>query len=155
MHCLRLWFSFWFLWAALLVGCATEPPTASHLTPPPEIASQTPRTLPKWHIDFAGGDPYPDEARRDSLVGRVLVAFQIDPHGQAVSEKVLAADAAPILQRGALNLIRRLKFDVSGPDTGSTAPYYATVRFCLPSCRDVPVFSGTEDIMISGSPLRY
>jgi TonB family protein len=143
----------WF-WA--LVSCATPQPATSHLAPPADISAQTPRKLPKSHFDLSAGDPYPEQGKRQGLAGRVLVEFQIDRHGKAVSEKILGADAAPVLQNGALAVVRRSTFDVSGPafDPADPTPFRVTVRFCLPTCGEVVPFPGTEDITISGSPLR-
>src|SRR4029077_4002971 len=139
-----------------LVSCATSEPTSPRLAPPADISAQTPRKLPKSHFDLSAGDPYPEQAKRQGLTGRVLVEFQIDRHGKAVSERVLGADAAPVLQHGALAVVRRSTFDVSGPgfDPADPTPFRVTVRFCLPNCGELVSFPGTEDITISGAVLR-
>ena len=143
----------WF-WA--LVSCATPQPTTSHIAPAPDVSTQTPRKPPKSHFDFSAGDLYPAQAKRQHLVGRVLVEFHIDSRGKVVSEKVLGADAAPVLQSGALALLRGALFDVSAPgfDPGDPTPFRVTVRFCLPTCGEIVAFPGTEDITVTGSPLR-
>jgi TonB family protein len=143
------------LWA--LVSCATPEPTASHLTPPADISPRMPRKLPKSQFDFSAGATYPEQALRQGLAGRVLVEFQIDRHGKAISARVLEADAAPVLQNGALAAVRRSTFDVSAPgfDPGDPTPFRVTVRFCLLNCGDIVPFPGTEDyIVITGSPVR-
>jgi TonB family protein len=156
--------AFWLCCA--LLSCATPKETSpsvlsgTHVAPPPEIATQTPRKLPKWHLDLRGpdpaNDPYPEQAKRQGLAGRVLVEFQIDRSGKAVSAKILAADAASVLQAGALKLIRSATFDTSQPgfDPADSTPFLVTVRFCLPSCGPIVPFAGTEEVDVRGSPLR-
>lgn len=143
-----------------LVSCASTQsatsPLASptHFSPPPELAAQTPRKLPKWHYSFSAGDPYPDQARYQNLVGRVLIEFQIDRNGRAVSPKLLAADADAVLQSGALTLLEKSTFDVGDLDLTDPTPFRVTVRYCLPKCEGIPLFPGTEELTITGSPLR-
>jgi TonB family protein len=110
----------------------------------------------KGHFDWSRGDPYPAEARRQSLTGRVLVEFQINERGKAFSEKVLRADAASVLQDGALGVVKRMTFDVSGPgfDPADPTPFRLTVMFCLPSCSRLVAFPGTESFVVTGSPVR-
>jgi TonB family protein len=100
--------------------------------------------------------PYPDQARRQGLTGRVLVEFQIDRHGKAFSGKILGADAAEILQEAALVAIERFTFNVSKPgfDPADPNPFLVTVKFCLSSCGDIVDFPGAEEeIVITSSPL--
>jgi TonB family protein len=112
------------------------------------------RKLPRAHFDMRN-DPYPEQGKRQHLEGRVLVEFQLDPSGKAVSLKVVQAEAAPILEAAALNVVRRTKFDVSSPsfNAADPTPFRVTVRFCLMSCGSITPFPGSEDVAITGSPL--
>jgi TonB family protein len=144
------------VWA--LASCATEKPAASgtsRIAPPPEIQAETSRKPPKPHFD-SSIDWYPPQAKRQGLVGRVLVEFQIDRGGRVVSERVLGADAAPILQSAALAFVKAATFDVSDPrfDPADVTPFRFTVRFCLPKCGDIAPYPGTEDVTVSGYIVR-
>ncbi len=112
------------------------------------------RKLPRPHIDMST-DPYPEEGKRQHLQGRVLLEFQLDQTGKAVSLKVLQAEAAPALQKAALNLVRRAKFDVSNSnfDAADPTPFRVTIRFCLPACGAITSFPGSEELTIAGGPL--
>ena len=150
---LRTALCFCWLWA--VASCATPESNAAHLAPPADISTQTPRKIPEGHYEFSNGDNYPEQAKRQRLAGRVLVEFQIDPHGRPVSEKVVAADAASVLQSAALAAVRKYTFDVSGPgfDAGDPTPFRVTVWFCILKCDDTAPFPGTRTyIVITGSP---
>jgi TonB family protein len=140
-----------------LISCAAPAVRPSQVVAAPaDSASQTPRKLPKGHIDLSRGDPYPEQAKRQSVTGRVLVEFQIGPRGKATSERVLGADAAPVLQSAALELVKRMTFDVSEPgfDLADPTPFRTTVLFCLLNCGALVAFPGTEPLVVTGSPLR-
>jgi TonB family protein len=85
----------------------------------------------------------------------VLIEFQINRHGRAVSEKLVAAEADPVLQASALKFVEAAKFDVSEPgiDLADPTPFRVTVLYCLPQCANVVPFPGTEAITVSGSPI--
>jgi TonB family protein len=142
-----------------LVSCAAPAlPPSQVVAPPADSVGQIPRKLPpaKGHIDLSGGDPYPEQAKRQSLTGRVLVEFQVNPSGKATSVRVLAADAAPVLRSGAVDFIKRMTFDVSGPgfDPADPTPFRTSVLFCLLSCGGLVAYPGTEPMTLTGSPLR-
>lgn len=100
-------------------------------------------------------DWYPAQARSGGIQGRVLVEFQIDRNGRAISEKVLAADAPSLLQDSAFNLVKSSVFEVSalGIDLADPTPFRVTVLFCLSPCGNMVPFPGTDLITIAGSPL--
>lgn len=145
-----------------LASCATppEPTEPSHIAPPPEIAAQVPRKLPRSaHVTVV---PYPDKAWDQGLTGRVLVEFRIDSRGKVVSAWVVGADAAPVLQEGALATLGGYTFDTSPPGfkQEDPRPFFVTVRFCLPKCGDIADYPGTEDVRVwsergSGSPPKW
>jgi len=139
-------------WFWVLVSCATSEPTApSHVAPPAELATQAPRKLPKT-VSIKRFE-YPDLAWREGLTGRVLVEFRLDSRGKAISPKIVAADAARVLQEAALMVLGTITYDVSTPgfDAADPKPLLVTVRFCLPNCGDIPNFPGTEDISVRSS----
>ena len=137
-----------------LISCtapAVRPSRPSHFAPPGDSATQTSRKPPKGDLDFSAGDPYPEQGKRQDLTGRVLVEFQINQRGEAISEKVLGADADPVLQDGALSMVKRMKFDVSGLefDSADSTPFRVTVLFCLHNCIGLAPFLGTELLVVS------
>jgi len=136
--------------AALLQGCATQrvpPATAS------TAASAPPRTLPHAQID-SKRDWYPWQGRLQSLEGQTVVRFQIDRGGKATAIKVVASDAAPVLQVTAVQLIQSARFDLTSVpyDAGNSTPFLVGVIFCIERCESRPPYPGTSDsIMITGS----
>lgn len=138
-------------------SCVTsKAPAPSQTTAQAQIATPAPRKLPPTsHIDLAN-DPYPQQAKAQGLTGRVLVEFHIDRDGKVVSPQILAADADEMLQKAALAALETVTYDISQPDFAAAdpKPYRVTVRFCLPSCKAIANFPGTEDIAIRGSPIR-
>lgn len=145
------------LWA--LYSCATPSSgttsRSAHIAAPAELQAGASRKLPKTHLNTSI-DFYPPQAKREGLVGRVLVGFQIDQRGKADSARVVGADAAPILQDAALELIKGSTFDVSAPgfDATDPTPFLVTVRFCLPTCGEIVSFPGSEDMTVSGYIVR-
>jgi TonB family protein len=140
--------------AIQLAACATsklpEASAAPHQSP--DTANRTPRKLPKMH--FVGTiDLYPATARSENLSGRVFVEFLINQAGDAFGERIVAADAGPGLQTGALSLLKAEKFDVSAPgfDFSDSTPFRVTIRFCLGTCTNPP-YPGTEDIRVIVPP---
>lgn len=139
-------------WLWVLVSCATsEPTTRSHVPPPAELATQAPRKLPRT-VSIKSFE-YPDQAWREGLTGRVLVEFRLNSSGKAISPRVVAADAAQVLQEAALVVLGTITYDISTPgfDPADPKPLLVTVRFCLPNCGDIPNFLGTEDMSVRSS----
>jgi len=99
--------------------------------------------------------PYPQVAWFRGLTGRVLIEFQIDQSGRAVSENILGADAAPVLQDAAAQLIRSVQFDTTDPrfNPSDTTPFRETVRFCIGNCGAMRPYPGTDEgFVVLGSP---
>ncbi len=136
------------LLAALLQGCAT-----SHPAPPPSTASSgsppPPRALPHAQIDTKR-DWYPWQGRLQNLQGRTIVRFQIDRGGKATGIKVVASDAAPLLQVTAVQLIQSARFDLNSVpyDAANANPFLVSVTFCLEACGARPPYPGTSDSIV-------
>ena len=138
-------------WFWVLVSCATSEPTApSHVAPPAELATQAPRKLPKT-VSIKRFEYRPGVAGRPHW--SCAVEFRLDSRGKAISPKIVAADAARVLQEAALMVLGTITYDVSTPgfDAADPKPLLVTVRFCLPNCGDIPNFPGTEDISVRSS----
>lgn len=142
---------------ASLAACSTPGLPAYHIAVPPEVAAAAPRKLPK----LAPQQPafnYPIDALRDGFKGKVLLEFKIDSNGNVQSAKVIAADAAPILQEAALNYIRRQTFLVSGIrlDPNDANPFRVTVIYCITRCADVAPLPGSLTLAwITGSAMPH
>jgi TonB family protein len=95
-----------------------------------------PRELPDFKIQAA--NLYPERAERKRLQGRVLVEFLITSKGKAAEPRIVQADAHPLLQKAALQVVRGLKFDLPDPDVdiSDPTPFRVDVRFCVVSCAD-------------------
>src|ERR1700722_17308920 len=100
-------FLFWVL-AALLQGGAT-PHSAARVTDSP---AASPRTLPHAQID-RNRDWYPWQGLLQNFEGQTVVRFRIDRAGRATDIKVVASDAAPVLQVTAVQLIQTARFDLT------------------------------------------
>ncbi len=121
-----------------------EAPREDQLHKPPKI-----KTFPK-HID-----PYPEQGKRRHLEGRVLVEFGLDQSGKPVSVSILQAEADRVLQTGALNLLEKIRFDMSTPGFDATdhRPFRLTFKFGLPDFTRFATYPGSMEFTISGSPL--
>jgi TonB family protein len=124
--------------------------------PPPEVAAQPSRQLPRLNIKAMHAPPdFRQPAAKEQTPGRVLLEFQIDHSGTAVGARILASDAAPVYQARALEVLKYFRYDVTDPgfDPSDAAPFRLTMEFCLPACRD-PIYPGTNGIRIGqpGSP---
>jgi TonB family protein len=144
---------------ALAAACAT-PPTAPGLgsvpvpaTPPDDLPV---RKLP--HSKLASTvDWYPAQAKRANLEGRILVEFNIDPSGRAHVLKLAAAQADPMLQAAAVELVRHVAFDISDPnlDAANPAPFRMSVTYCMFPCKDALVpYAGYENVTVTGYLVR-
>jgi TonB family protein len=113
------------------------------------------RKLPKAKLLPMATDPYPEQGKRRNLQGRVLVEFAIDPRGAPVSVTISQADADPVLQAGALKLMRAMRYDVTsaGFDAAESLPFRLTIKFCLPDCTGIATFPDSEELTIRGGPL--
>jgi TonB family protein len=137
--------------AALLLGCATPrsaPPAASANSSPPPL-----RMLPHAQIDTKR-DWYPWQGRLQNLEGQTVVRFQIDRGGKATGIKVVASDAAPLLQVTAVQLIQSAHFDLTSVpyQASNPNPFLVGVVFCIQRCENRPPYPGTSDtIVITGS----
>ncbi len=136
--------------AALLQGCATP-----HSPPPPVGAApeSVPRALPHAKIDTKR-DWYPWQGKLQNLEGETVVRFQIDRSGKATGIKVVASDAAPLLQVTAVQLIQSARFDLTSVpyEASNPNPFLVSVTFCLERCGKRPPYPGTSDsILITGS----
>jgi TonB family protein len=101
-------------------------------------------------------DPYPQQAKRQKIAGRVLVEFHIDKQGKAVAARVVEAQADAALQAAALQVLSHATFDTSTPSydaTGATAYRYG-VRFCIIACGSLAPYPGYEEIVLTGDPAR-
>ncbi|HET9328995.1 MAG TPA: TonB family protein [Steroidobacteraceae bacterium] len=101
-------------------------------------------------------DPYPQQAKRQKIAGRVLVEFHIDKQGKAVAAHVVEAQADAALQAAALQVLSHATFDTSTPSydaTGATAYRYG-VRFCIIACGSLVPYPGYEEIVLTGDPAR-
>jgi TonB family protein len=137
--------------AALLQGCATQrpAPAAAGDTPAPP----PPRPLPHAQIDTKR-DWYPWQGKLQNLEGQTVVRFQIDRGGKATGIKVVASDAAPLLQVTAVQLIQSARFDLTSVPYAAADPnpFLVSVTFCLERCAQRPPYPGTSDsIVITGS----
>jgi len=143
---------------ALGASCASHMPVAP---PPPDIMS--PRagpTAPPAARPLPGFRPAPDQpgypaaALEGRLTGRVLVEFRIDAGGRATDVAVAKAQADPILQQAAVEIITATRFDVHDRnyDASDPRPFYASVQFCMDNyCGEIRPFPGYErDALIIG-----
>jgi len=129
-------------------GCASRAPAPG--VPAPPIAKVPPITL-----DIQS-DPYPQQAKRQKVAGRVLVEFHIDKEGKAVAAHLVEADADATLQAAALQVLTHATFDISTPSydaTGATA-YRYSFRFCILACGSLAPYPGYEEIVLTGDPAR-
>ena len=149
-----------------MAGCVThETSSGNPIAAPTDRATQVaspnpsdqPRKLPKV-ANVGGHDFYPAEALRRHLVGRVLVEFQIDSGGKPLNVKLIQAEAGSVLKAQAIDLVRKMRFDVTSPgfDTTDPTPYRVTVRFCLrkphqpPDCT-IELYPDTDEVAITGT----
>ena len=135
--------------AALLQGCAAPQARSTGTAAPAAV----PRPLPHAQIDTQR-DWYPWQGRLQNLEGQTVLRFQIDRKGKATAIKVVASDAAPVLQVASVQLIQSAHFDLSSVpyDARDPAPFLVSVTFCLEHCGNRPPYPGTSDsIVISGS----
>jgi TonB family protein len=145
------------LWSVIAGGCATPPP--QHRPPPAPAAAPMPATSGAGirevpHNTAPNDRPwFPPSALQRHLSGRVLVEFQIAPPGKAIAPSVAAADADPLLQKAALDLVSAMRFDLSDPryDAADPRPFYISVLFCIQSCGDLKAYAGKgrEEIVIT------
>jgi TonB family protein len=113
------------------------------------------RKLPPSHV--AGQiDWYPAAAVRLHQEGRVLMEFRISAKGTVVSPRILASDAASVLQQRAMKLMQATTFEAADPglDSDNQAPYRATIRFCFRPCAPLEAYPGSELIQISATAMR-
>jgi TonB family protein len=134
-----------------LIAQAAPLPTPIPREPPPEVAAQPSRKLPKLNPRAMHTPPdFRQPAVKEQASGRVLLEFQIDRAGAVINPKILASDAAAIYQERALVLVQGFRYDVTDPifDANDPTPFRLTVEFCLPACQD-PLYPGTNGIRIA------
>ena len=134
---------------ALLTGAC-----ASHARAP-GVPGGAVAKVPPITLDIQA-DPYPQQAKRQKIAGRVLVEFHIDKQGKAVAARVVEAQADAALQAAALEVLSHATFDTSTPSydaTGATAYRYG-VRFCIIACGSLVPYPGYEEIVLTGDPAR-
>lgn len=110
----------------------------------PEKQSETPAlTVAEEMPEFPGGKEgligffgenmeYPEEAKKDSLVGTVFVSFIVDTDGQVKDAQVLKS-VDPILDQAALAMISKMPKWKPGKNKGELVPviYNIPIRFQL------------------------
>jgi len=137
--------------SVLLAACATHPAAggSAGAVVPPE------HRVPPITLGITS-DPYPTQEKRKKITGRVLVEFQINAEGGSVAPRVVEADADPLLQAAALDIVRNAKFDVSAPsyDSSGKTFYRYGVRFCIFGCGSLAPYPGYEEILVSGDNNR-
>ena len=134
--------------ALLAGGCASRARA-------PGVPGGAAAKVPPLTLDIQS-DPYPQQAKRQRMAGRVLVEFHIDKQGKAVAARVVEAQADAALQTAALQVLSRATFDTSTPSydaTGATAYRYG-VRFCIIACGGLLPYPGYEEIVLTGDPAR-
>ena len=87
------------------------------------------------------------KGKRQRLEGRVLASFHLDSNGKVTSVQFLRAEAPPVIETAACNLLHNLPFDLSSPgvDVGDPRPLLVTVRFCISNCTRVATYANTKD----------
>jgi TonB family protein len=157
---MRRWFGRSMVAAAglcALAACAGHSPPPATVPPGTRapVTGTTPRKLPRWKVPaHLSSEPYPIQAKREGLTGRTLVEFHLDRDGRPTGIKTVAAEADPLLVSAALQVVRGMNFDVTGPefDAANPAPFVASVIFCMVPCRNPPrPYPGTESIEVTGS----
>ncbi|HYM29145.1 MAG TPA: TonB family protein [Steroidobacteraceae bacterium] len=134
--------------ALLAGGCASRPRA-------PGVPGAAVAKVPPITLDIQS-DPYPQQAKRQKIAGRVLVEFHIDKQGKAVAARVVEAQADAALQAAALQVLSHATFDTAASSydaTGATAYRYG-VRFCIIACGSLVPYPGYEEIVLTGDPAR-
>jgi TonB family protein len=131
---------------ALLQACATRQPAPAATA---SAAAAPPRTLPHLRFDTKR-DWYPWQGRLQNLEGQTVLRFRIDRSGKATAIKVVASDAAPVLQVTAVQLIQSARFDLTSVayDPRNPAPFLVSITFCLDHCGNRPPYPGTSDSIV-------
>jgi len=145
-----------------LTACATPTPPAP-APPPAQAVSATPPPIPDTglrHVPPLKGpvteDFYPPPAKRLGQTGRVLVEFRIKDKGRATAATVAAAEAPPVLQKAAVQMVDSVTFDLSSKDYDASdpRPFHLSFVFCLATCGELKAYPGYEAVTVTGYLMR-